>query len=220
MKTEDTLTVRMIFCKQRYRSFVVTTITRNQIFRVTMRSLQFLSCRHSVTRSFKIRNLRSKAAICQDIGQPLSYDNWDMGSPSKGCIKIKVAGAGINFGDILQCQGKYQEKRDPPFVPGMECSGTVVEVGDGVSSIQIGDRVVSLGQGAFADFACVPAAGSFVLPRNLPASADLTEAAALLVSYGTAHLALTSSGRAKAGDTVLITASSGGVGLACVELAR
>ena len=144
-----------------------------------------------------------------------------MSAPPAGYLKIAVAGAGVNFGDILQCQGKYQEKRNPPFVPGMECSGRVIEVGEGVSTdVVVGDRVVCLGQGVFASHAVVPATSSFVLPRHLPETIDLSEAAALLVSYGTAHLALTSSGRAKPGETVLITAASGGVGLACVELAR
>jgi NADPH:quinone reductase len=166
------------------------------------------------------RHESSMSAICKEINKPLDYGEWQIGPTPAGHVKIKIAGAGINFGDILQCQGKYQEKREPPFVPGMECSGTVLEVGAGVEKIEVGDRVICFGQGVFSSHAIIAAPSVVSLPRSLPPSVDLAEASALLVSYGTAHMALTSSGRAKAGETVLITAASGGVGLACVELAR
>ena len=66
----------------------------------------------------------------------------------------------------------------------------------------------------------VPSRTVIPLPRNLPPSVDLQDAAALLVSYGTAHMGLTARGRVQAGETVLITAAAGGVGLAAVEIAR
>lgn len=168
------------------------------------------------------RNI-TKAVICESLSKPLVYKDYDLGPLPSGSVKIEVAAAGINFGDILQCQGKYQEKAEPPFIPGFECSGTIVEIDSNVKSngkLQVGDRVVCTGQRAFSKHLYAPASNVVPLPRNLPDNIDLAEAAALLVSYGTAHLALTSQGRLKSGETVLITAAAGGVGLACVELAR
>ena len=164
----------------------------------------------------------TKAAVCENLGKPLVYRDWDLGPLPSGSVKIEVSAAGINFGDILQCQGKYQEKLDPPFISGFECAGRIVEIDTNVkgNKLQIGDRVVCVGQKGFAKHIYSPASAVIPIPRNLPENIDLAEAAALLVSYGTAHLALTSQGRLKAGETVLITAAAGGVGLACVELAR
>jgi NADPH:quinone reductase len=164
----------------------------------------------------------TKAAVCEALNKPLVYRDWDLGILPPDQVKIEVVAAGINFGDLLQSQGKYQEKLDPPFVSGMECAGRIIEIGSQVKpgKFLIGDRVICIGQKGFAKHAMVPPASIIPLPRSLPESTDLAEAAALLVSYGTAHLALTSQGKLKAGESVLITAAAGGVGLASVELAR
>lgn len=164
----------------------------------------------------------TKAAVCESLNKPLVYRDWDLGVLPPDQVKIEVVAAGINFGDILQAQGKYQEKQDPPFVSGMECAGRIVEIGSQVKAgkFSIGDRVICIGQRGFAKHAFVPPASVIPLPSSLPQNVDLAEAAALLVSYGTAHLALTSQGRLKAGESVFVTAAAGGVGLATVELAR
>lgn len=164
----------------------------------------------------------TKAAVCENLTKPLIYRDWDLGVLPSDHVKIEVVAAGINFGDLLQCQGKYQEKLDPPFVSGMEFSGRIVEVGSQVKpgKFSVGDRVICIGQRGFAKHAIVPPSSLIPLPRNLPEYLDLAEAAALVVSYGTAYLALTSQGKVKPGESVLITAAAGGVGLACVELAR
>jgi NADPH:quinone reductase len=164
----------------------------------------------------------TKAAVCEALNKPLVYRNWDLGPLPPDQVKIEVVAAGINFGDLLQTQGKYQEKLEPPFVSGMECAGRIIEIGSQVKpgKFLVGDRVICIGQKGFAKHAMVPPSSVIPLPRDLPQSTDLAEAAALLVSYGTAHLALTSQGRLKEGESVLITAAAGGVGLASVELAR
>ena len=79
---------------------------------------------------------------------------------------------------------------------------------------------VSSKGGSFAKHMVTPAKSVIPLPRNLPSSVNLQDAAALLVSYGTAHMGLTAKGRLRPGETVLITAAAGGVGLAAVEIAR
>lgn len=79
---------------------------------------------------------------------------------------------------------------------------------------------VSSQGGSFARHMVVPSQTVISLPRSLPPSVNLVDAAALLVSYGTAHMGLTARGRLQPGETVLITAAAGGVGLAAVEIAK
>ena len=161
------------------------------------------------------------AAVCKKLGDPLSIvHDWKTPQVARGQVKIKVAAAGVNFADILQARGQYQDKAEPPFVPGNEAAGEVCEVGEGVKTLAIGDRVICLSRGgAYASETVADARTCLKLPPSA-ASADLAEAAALLVNYGTAHLALTSRAHLQSGETVLVTAAAGGVGLATVELAR
>ncbi len=116
--------------------------------------------------------------------------------------------------------GLYQEKIAPPFVPGFECAGEVYEIGpDTTTNLKIGDRIISFCPGgAFSEYAIVHQSLIFRLPSDAK-SKDLTEAAALTTTYGTAYLALNSRAQIQAGEKVLVTAAAGGVGLACIELA-
>lgn len=163
----------------------------------------------------------ASAAVCTSIGGRLVHQtDWAVGDPGKGQVKIRVAAAGVNFADLLKTRGQYQEKADPPFVPGNELAGEISELGEGVNHLKVGDRVVCLNRGgAYASESVADAAACLKLPAAA-ASRDLAEAAALLVNYGTAHLALTTRGNLQAGETVLVTAAAGGVGLATVELAK
>lgn len=159
-----------------------------------------------------------KRAICEKLNSPLIIRNSEHEIVRPKHIKIKISAAGINFADILQCQGKYQEKKDPPFCPGMECAGEVVEIGSETDKIQIGDRVICITDDAFSEYVTLPASNAFLIPRNAPKDLDLAEGASLLVSYGTAHLALLKA-QLQPGETVLVSAAAGGVGLATVDLA-
>ena len=175
-----------------------------------------------LVRSAALRQRRglASAAVCTAIGERLVYQDWTVAPARKGEVKIKVAAAGVNFADLLKTRGQYQEKADPPFVPGNEVAGEVCEIGDGVRGLAIGDRVICLNRGGAYATECVADARTCVkLPADKPAL-DLCEAAALLVNYGTAHLALTSRGELQSGESVMVTAAAGGVGLATVELAN
>ena len=137
---------------------------------------------------------RVSAAVCSAIGSRLVYQtDWQIASKLKPKeLRIKVAAAGVNFADLLKTRGQYQEKADPPFVPGNELAGEVCEIGEGVSNYALGDRVICLNRGgAYASETIADASACLKLPSDKP-SVDLCEAAALLVNYGTAHLALTS----------------------------
>jgi len=162
------------------------------------------------------------AAVCTKLGAPLTIDrNWQLPAALKpGEVRIKVAAAGVNFAEILQARGEYQEKVEPPFVPGNEAAGEVSEVGSAIDHLAVGDRVICLSRGgAYSTEAVVDARTCLKLPAAA-ASADLCEAAALMCNYGTAHLALSSRANLQPGETVLVSAAAGGVGLAAVELAR
>ena len=173
------------------------------------------------THMLRLSRRLATAAVCKKLGDPLSIvHDWKTPQVARGQVKIKVAAAGVNFADILQARGQYQDKAEPPFVPGNEAAGEVCEVGEGVKTLAIGDRVICLSRGgAYASETVADARTCLKLPPSA-ASADLAEAAALLVNYGTAHLALTSRAHLQSGETVLVTAAAGGVGLATVELAR
>lgn len=164
------------------------------------------------------------ATLCEGFDKPLVLKKIPYVSPPNDCVNIKVAAAGINFADILQCKGLYQEKLIPPFTPGWECVGQIAELGGGVDGkkYSVGDWVICMGdKGAFASHVTVKL--SSVLwtqsEKETRTGFDYQQGAALLVTYGTAYLALKYNGAVKPGETVLITAASGGVGFAAVELA-
>ena len=160
------------------------------------------------------------ASVCTSLSSPLSYDtSWPLASPSPDEVTIAVAGTGVNFAEILQTRGLYQEKKEPPFVPGNECAGEVTQVGANVTNLKIGDQVICLARGnGYASHVTSSSASCIKLPDSAR-SKDLTEAAALMVNYGTAHLALTSRANLQPNEHVLVTAAAGGVGLAACELA-
>jgi NADPH:quinone reductase len=137
-------------------------------------------------------------------------------SPRVGQVLIKVEAIGLNFADMLNVAGQYMTRPALPFVPGMEFSGTVVALGEGVTHLQIGQRVAALGGSGFAEYATTSAAG--ILP--LPSSLSAPEAAAIPISYYTAYFALGTLGQAKAGETVLIQAAAGALGTASIQLAK
>jgi len=137
------------------------------------------------------------------------------GGPDAPDTLVKVEAVGLNFADEIAIAGRYQDRIEPPFVPGNEFAGTVVQT-RGSSRFQPGDRVAcQVRNGAFAEYCAVPS-------HRLMAIGDLPApvAAALPVSYTTAHVALFQKARLKAGQTVLIHAAAGGLGIAATQLAR
>lgn len=134
-----------------------------------------------------------------------------------GSVVIDVRAAGANFFDGLMVEGKYQERPPFPFIPGSECAGVVREVGAGIDGLRPGDRVMAgLIRGAFAERVAVPASRVVKLPDHV----SFETAAAFPVVYGTSHMALVERARVRRGDTVLVTAAAGGVGLAAVQIAK
>jgi NADPH2:quinone reductase len=134
-----------------------------------------------------------------------------------GRLLIEVEAAGCNFFDILMVQGRYQVKPAFPFVPGAEVAGTVREVGEGALGFEPGDRVfASAGLGGFAELAVAPARSAWRLPEGMSAA----EGAAFPIIYPTSYAGLVHRARLEAGETLLVHAAAGGVGIAAVQIGK
>jgi NADPH2:quinone reductase len=160
-----------------------------------------------------------RAAVCERFGTYTDLTVKDVARPvlEPGRVLVRVAHSTVSFGQLLIVSGDYQRRPPLPFVPGTEVSGTVVDVGEGVTHVTQGDRVAAvLDWGGYAQEASVDASTVYPVPDGL----DLTIAACLPLTYGTAHAALHWRGRLTRGETVLVLGAAGGVGLAAVEVAR
>jgi len=160
-----------------------------------------------------------KALLSHDAGGPetLALSEIDRPSPGPGEVVIDVRACAINYPDVLIIEDKYQLKPPRPFAPGSEIAGIVAELGEGVTGISVGDRVIAAsGFGGLAEAVSIPAARTFALPDRH----SFEQGASLLMTYATAIHALVDRGRMVGGETVLVLGAAGGVGLAAVELAK
>ncbi len=137
--------------------------------------------------------------------------------PGPGQVLIEVRAVGVNFPDLLIIQDLYQIKPPRPFAPGGELAGVVGAVGEGVTNVRLGDRVlVSPVRSAMAEKAIGQAGSCWKIPDAMP----FDEASALMLTYGTSQHALKDRAKLKAGETLLVLGAAGGVGLAAVELGK
>ena len=156
-----------------------------------------------------------------ELGDPwdvLSLQEIESPTPGAGEARVAVSASDLNFADILQCQGQYQVRLDPPFTPGMSVAGTVVEVGP-ECDLESGDRVLGMttsGWGGYAEEAIVRGEEMRIVPANV----SLPIASAMNVIYGTGWTALHRRGHMQPGETVLVLAAAGGVGSAAVQMAK
>jgi NADPH2:quinone reductase len=142
---------------------------------------------------------------------------WPDPVPRAGEVVLDVEAAGCNFFDILLVQGKYQMKPPFPFVPGAEVAGVVRELGPGVTGVRKGDRVFGgMALGAFAERVAIPAAALHPMPDAM----TFPEAAAFPVVYPTSHAALVLRANLQPGETLLVHAAAGGVGIAAVQIGK
>jgi len=160
-----------------------------------------------------------KALLCKEFGDPdiLVMEEIEEPKVAAGTVKIQVHSVGLNFPDTLMIAGKYQFKPAFPFAPGMESAGIITEVGEGVTDIKVGDRVMSNhGVGGFAEYVVAPAEATYVIPDNMP----FDQAAGFPVTYGTTYHALVDRAQIKEGEVLLVHGAAGGVGLNAVELGK
>ncbi len=158
-----------------------------------------------------------RAAICRAYGPPevVEVGAFELPSLASGQVRVRIDAASVNFPDVLLVAGEYQIKVPPPFVPGSELAGVVVEAADDVSSLTVGDRVFgSTIVGAFAE-EIVLSAGSLT---RIPEGVDAGVAAAFGVAHRTAYHVLRSVAAIRPGEELVVIGAGGGVGLAAVQL--
>jgi NADPH2:quinone reductase len=137
--------------------------------------------------------------------------------PGHGQVAIDVRAIGCNFFDILMVQGRYQVRPPLPFAPGGEVAGVVRAVGPEVDLVRPGDRVFALlGWGGYATVALAPATGVVRMPEEMP----FEHGAAFGIVYQTSYFALVYRAALQAGETLLVHAAAGGVGLAAVQIGK
>lgn len=155
------------------------------------------------------------------LGDPsdvLEFGELPDPEPGPGQVLVRVHAVACNFPDILVCQGKYQERPELPFTPGLEIAGEVVAAGEGARAA-VGDRVLGtppVGRGGYAELAVLDAASTMAWPEGMTAG----QAAGLFVTYQTGVCALVQRGRLRAGETLLVHAAAGGVGSAAVQIGK
>jgi NADPH2:quinone reductase len=148
--------------------------------------------------------------------EEMSFEDIAMPQPSKGQALVKIEAAALNFLDTLMIQGMYQVKPPFPFTPGVEFSGTVEAVSEG-SNFKKGDRVCGTAEnGAFAEYCLADNLGLVSVPDSVP----LRLSAAIPVVYSTSHMALKRRADLQRGETLLVHAGAGGVGLAAIQIGK
>lgn len=160
-----------------------------------------------------------RAVVVREWMDPgdLSVSQIEAPPVEAGRLAIEVKAIGCNFSDTLIVRGKYQVKPDFPFSPGGEVAGVVCEIGEGVSGFSRGDRVMAYVEyGGYAERVNSHPDATFPIPDRM----SFEHAAAIPIVYGTSYLSLVPRGMLEAGETVLVTAAAGGVGLATVQIAK
>jgi len=160
-----------------------------------------------------------KAVLCKELGPPEKLVVEQVPSPraGKGQVVVSVKAAGVNFPDTLIIQGKYQFKPEPPFSPGGEVAGVIKEIGEGVTRLKRGDRVIAASTfGGFAEEMLADADKVIAMPDAM----EFVPASAFVLTYGTSYHGLKDRAQLKPGETLLVLGASGGVGLAAIQLGK
>ena len=160
-----------------------------------------------------------RAVICREltgVSGLACVGDWPDPSAAPGEVVVDVKAAALNFPDLLMVQGLYQERPPLPFVVGTEMAGVVSEVGEGVTHVAVGDRVVAACGRTLAERVAAKAALVIPAPRKL----DFAAAAGICITYFTSMHALKQRAALRAGETLLVLGAAGGVGTTAVELGK
>ena len=160
-----------------------------------------------------------RAIVCHEFAGPaaLRLENIPEPRPGPGQVLIRVHACGVNFADSLIIRGNYQRQPAPPFTPGFEVAGEILELGQGVKGLMVGERVIALtAQGGYAEQVITDAGRCVPLPPAL----SWQHGAAFPIAFGTSHIALARRARLRAGETLVVHGASGGVGLTAVAIGK
>lgn len=161
----------------------------------------------------------TRAVIGREFGPPESYALEDFAPKAVGPGEVRVAvkAIGVSYVDVLTAMGKYQVTPPLPFIPGSECAGVVEEVGEGVTHLAPGDRVMGSSFGGIFAEANTFRASSF---DKVPDALSLEQAAVFKPSYMTGYHALVDRGRLRAGETLLVLGAGGATGVAAIQVGK
>ncbi|WJD83550.1 quinone oxidoreductase family protein [Priestia megaterium] len=158
------------------------------------------------------------AVVVTDYGdtEVLRYRQVEQPKPGLNQVLIKVEATSVNFADIKARYGK-KGKGSLPFIPGLDVTGTIVEVGEGVKNFKINQRVIAFPKGgSYAEYVIANTDLTFSIPEKL----DFVTAGACPIVSFTAHKLLCDVGRIMLGETVLVHAAAGGIGTTAIQLAK
>lgn len=160
-----------------------------------------------------------RAAVCTALTGPdaVRVQDWTSRAPGPGEVRLRLAASSANYPDLLMTRGLYQHRAEPPFVPGLEAAGTILDVGEGVEGWKPGDRAVAMVGAAGAGFAeetTVKAASLLPTPEGMSDAA----AASLYVGHYTGYVGVVDRGRLQPHETLVVFGAAGGVGLGAVQI--
>ena len=162
-------------------------------------------------------NVGTPVATPDPLRDVLALDEIPAPECEAGHVLVRTHYAGVQYPDALQAQGLYQHKPGLPYVPGMDVTGTVQETGEGVTRVEVGDRVIAqMSSGGLAEVVKVSAQSVWKVPAGVP----LSRCANLGRNFFPAYHSLKTIGAVGADDLVLVDGASGGVGMAAIELAK
>ena len=171
----------------------------------------------------KANTMKHHRVVVSRHGGPevLQVVQEDIPEPQAGEVRVKVLAAGISAYDLmLRRSGSIPGSPRPPYTPGGDIVGVVDKLGEGVSSVEPGQRVASelfsLGNGGYAEFMCLPAIKLVPVPSGL----DSAEAVCLVINYLTAHFVMHQTANVQSGERILVHGAAGGVGSALLELGK
>ena len=160
-----------------------------------------------------------KAIVCRELSgiDGLTLEEIPAPMLATGQVRIQVRACGVNFADSLITRGQYQVQPQPPFSPGFEVAGEVLETGEGVEGFAVDDRVLAITpHGGYAEQVVANANRCVPMPAAMP----WEHGAAFPVVFGTSHVALWHRARLRAGETLVVHGASGGVGLTAVAIGK
>lgn len=160
-----------------------------------------------------------RAIVCHELTGPAALRLEEVAEPrpGPGQVRVRVRACGVNFADGLITRGEYQKQPRPPFSPGFEVAGEILELGVGASGVAIGDRVIAVtAHGGYAEQVIVDSKRCVTMPTGMP----WQDGAAFPVVFGTSHIALSYRARLRAGETLVVHGASGGVGLTAVAIGK
>ncbi len=164
--------------------------------------------------------MQIKTIRCHENSEDITtvtLDTIDLAPPSDDEVQVAVKACAVNFPDILKIQGKYQRKPPLPFTPGGEAAGEVIAIGEDVTNVALGDKVIwGADYGSFTEALNINSRSVKAMPKAM----DFAAAASFQTTYLTAWVGLTCRGHLQPGENLLVHGATGGVGMAAVDLGK